>query len=88
MALTLFTKQLLDFQKLSIEQTFQGVSAIQEYSETVLDTLTSQSPWLHEESITPFKDSMKMMKDLTEEYKTAFDQGLSELDKFLPGNNS
>ncbi len=88
MALSLFTKQLLDFQKMSIDQTFEGITAMQDYSETVFDTVTSQSPWIYEESITPIKDSIKIMKSLTEEYKTVFDQGYSELDKLIPDSNS
>ncbi|MCP3889600.1 MAG: hypothetical protein GY702_12115 [Desulfobulbaceae bacterium] len=88
MEMTGFTKQIIDFQKTSFNQTYAGVTALQDYSETVMDTIVSQTPWINEESMKPVNDSIKIMKSAREEYKKAVDQGFIELEKLVVSSNS
>ena len=83
MELTGLTKQIIDFQKASFDHAFSGVTAMQEYSENVMDDFLSQSPWMGEESKKPINDSAKLFKSMTEEYKKAVHQGFVELEKIV-----
>ena len=83
MELTGITKQIIDFQKASFDQTFAGITAFQDYSENLMDGLMSQSPYINEESKNPISASMKMIKSAREEYKKAVYQGFAELEKLV-----
>lgn len=83
MELTGISNQIIDFQKASFDQVFTGVTAMQEYSEKVMDDLLNQSPWVGEESKKSINDSVKIFKSMTEEYKKAVDQGFVELKKIV-----
>jgi len=83
MELTGMTKQIIDFQKASFDQTFAGVTALQDYSENLMDGLLSQAPWINEESKKPISDSMKIVKSAREEYKKAVYKGFAEFEKLV-----
>ena len=83
MELTGITKQIIDFQKASFDQTFAGVTALHDYSENLMDGLLSQAPWVNEESKKPVSESMKFVKSAREEYKKAVHQGFAELEKLV-----
>jgi hypothetical protein len=83
MELTGMTKQIIDFQKASFDQTFAGVTALQDYSENLMDGLMSQAPWINEESKKPISASMKIVKSAREEYKKVVYKGFAELEKLV-----
>ncbi|MFW2365055.1 MAG: hypothetical protein ACN4GW_01455 [Desulforhopalus sp.] len=83
MELTGMTKQLINFQKSTFNHAFSGAIALQDYSENLMGTILSQSPWLNEESKKPICDSVKIVKSVTEEYKKVVDQGFAELEKLV-----
>jgi hypothetical protein len=83
MELTGMTRQIIDFQKASVDQAFSGAIALQDYSENLLDTFLSQTPWITEESKKPIHDSVQMLKSVTEEYQKAVHQGFAEFEKMI-----
>lgn len=83
MELTGMTKQIIDFQKASFDQTFASITAFQDYSENVMDGFMNQSPWINEESKKPISASMQFVKSAREEYKKAVYQGFAELEKLV-----
>ena len=88
MELTGFTKQILVFQKTSFDQIYLGATALQDYSEKVMDTIAGQSSWINEEAMKPISESIKIVKNASEEYKKAIDQGFSQLEKLVTSSNS
>lgn len=77
------TRQLIDFQKASIDQVFSGAFTLQDYSENLMDGLLSQSPWINEESKIPIHESVQILKSVTEEYQKIVHQGFAELEKIV-----
>lgn len=80
---TEMTKQIIDFQKGLFDHTFASLTALQDYSENVMDGLLSQSPWIDAESKAPINASMEIVKSGREEYKKAVYQGFAELEKLV-----
>lgn len=80
---TEITKQIIDFQKGLFDHTFASITALQDYSENVMDGLLSQSPWIDEESKAPINDVMKIVKSGREEYKNTVYKGFAELEKLV-----
>lgn len=83
MELTGMTRQIIDFQKASFDYALSGAITLQEYSENVMDSLLSQSPWVNEESKKPMNESVQILKSVTEEYKKVVHQGFADLEKIV-----
>ena len=77
-----FTKRIIDFNRTCFDNSYNTVAAMQNHGENVLHGILQQLPWITEESVRPFADSVSFGKKLREEYKQNIDQlfnGLTEL---------
>jgi hypothetical protein len=81
MEMTKITKQMIAYQKAAVDQTFQGMTIVLDYSETVMNTALKQFPWVTEEARKPLNDSMDVLKKTRDEYKKVIDQGFAKLEE-------
>ncbi len=81
MEMTKITKQMIDYQKAAIDQTFQGMILLQDYSENMMNTALKQFPWVTEETKKPLDDSMEVFKKTRNDYKKVIDQGFAKLEE-------
>lgn len=74
-------KQVINFNKTVVDNTFTGITVMQEYSENMIDGYLRQFPWITEENKKPLFDSMDFFKKAREDYKSAVDQGFAKLEE-------
>lgn len=72
-------QQVLSFNKTVFDNTYTGMTVMQEYSENMINGYLRQFPWITEENTKPLFDSIDFMKKAREDYKSAVDQGFEKL---------
>lgn len=77
------TKQMISFQKAVIDNAFNGVSVMQDYSQNIMDGFLRQFPWITKENRKPLDDSIEFMKKARTDYKKAVDQGFTQLSELV-----
>lgn len=74
-------QQMLNFNKNIIDNTYTGMSVMQDYSENIMDGFLRQFPWITEENKKPIYESMNFWKKARSDYKEAMDQNFAKLEE-------
>ena len=69
------SKQMIDFQKTTFDNTFNAMVSLQEQTEKMVNTIMDQSPWLPEEG-----------KKVINEWVGAYKKGCNDFKKFVDEN--
>ena len=77
------TRQMINFNKAIFNNTYAGITVMQDYSVHMMDGLLRQFPWITDASRKPFHDSLQYIKQTGEQYKSAVDQNFSNLEEMI-----
>jgi len=80
---TNITKQMIDFQRILFNNTYNAATIIQDNSENMMSAYMKQFPWMTEETKKPFNDSVTFLKSAREDYKKTVDQGFDKLEELV-----
>jgi len=86
MEMSMITKQIIGFQKTMFENTYNGLTVLQDCSQNMMEGYIKQLPWMNDEHMKPFEDSFEFLKKARREYKDAVDQGFVKLEEMTCGN--
>lgn len=81
MELHTITKQMIGFNKTVFENTYNGVAAVQDYSQRMMDGYMNQFPWISEDCKENYKDARELIKKAQEEYKSVMEQSFAKLEE-------
>ncbi len=78
-------KQLVDFNKMAFDNTFNAVVMFQEQVEKVAGTMLVQTAWMPEDGRKAIDEWMKTYKRGREDFKKIMDEGFDRMGSFLTG---
>jgi len=82
---TKMTKQMIDFQKTTFDNTFNAMVMLQDQAERMANTLLEQSSWLPEEGRKTIRDWVDAYKSGREEFKRNVDESFKKVEDFFEG---
>ena len=80
MEMSTITKQMIGFHRAIFNNTYYGMTVMQDYSQNMMEGYLRQFPWVTEESKKPFNESIEFIRKAREDYKKAVDQGYEKLE--------
>ncbi len=82
-----FAKQMIDFQKMSFDNTFNSMVMLQDHTEKLANTLFEQANWIPEESNRLVTQWIELFKKGRNEYKLAVDDIFTKFDDLFTAEN-
>ena len=82
------TKQMIDFQKTTFDNTFSAMIMMQEQTERMANTLLEQAAWMPEEGKTVINDWVKAYKKGREDFKKGVDENFKKVEDFFSSFDS
>ncbi len=79
------TKQMIDFQKTTFDNTFSAMIMLQDQAERMAGTLLEQATWLPEEGRKAIRDWVDAYKNGREEFKKNVDESFKKVEDFFAG---
>ena len=80
-------KQMIDFNKVAFENTFNAMVMLQEQTERTANTILSQATWLPEEGRKAVDDWVNAFKKGRENYKKMVDDGFRKVEEYFAGTS-
>jgi gas vesicle protein len=77
------TKQMIDFQKTTFDNTFNAMVMLQDQAERMSKTLLEQATWLPEEGRKAIRDWVDAYKNGREEFKKHVDDNFKKVEEFF-----
>jgi uncharacterized coiled-coil DUF342 family protein len=77
------TKQMIDFQKTTFDNTFNAMVMLQDQAERMSKTLLEQATWLPEEGRKAIRDWVDAYKKGREEFKKNVDENFAKVETFF-----
>ncbi|CAB5134491.1 hypothetical protein D3OALGA1CA_3455 [Olavius algarvensis associated proteobacterium Delta 3] len=78
-------KQMVDFNKMAFENTFNGMVMLQEQAERTAGALMDQATWLPEDGRKAIKDWVNAYKKGREDYKKMIDDSFKKVEEYFAG---
>lgn len=78
-----FVKQVLDFQKSSLDNSFEAMKVIQEQTEKVTETLLSQANWIPEDGKKVLSQWYDAYKKGTDDFKKIVDDNFQKVEDYF-----
>lgn len=79
-------KQMLEFNKMAFDNTFQAITMFQEQMEKMTSAVLIQNAWLPEEGRKAIDEWMKNYKRGREDFKKAVDDGFDKMGSLFTGS--
>ena len=80
---TKITKQMIDFQKTTFDNTFSALVMLQDQAERMSKTLLEQATWLPEEGRKAIRDWVDAYKNGREDFKKNVDDNFQKVEAFF-----
>lgn len=77
------TKQMLNFNKTVFDNTYAGVTVMQNISENMMDGFLRQFPWMTEENKKPMKESFQYFRQMSDSCKEQVDKSFSSFSEMV-----
>lgn len=77
------TKQMLNFNKTLLDNTFAGVNVMQNMSENMMDGFLRQFPWMTEENKKPVMESFQYFRQMSDSCKEQVDKSFSSFSEMV-----
>ena len=77
------TKQVLDFQKVTLSNWFDVMSILQDQADLTVDTVLKQASWMPDEGYQAILDWVSVCKNESDRYKTYVEESFSGLQKHI-----
>ncbi|MDQ5986417.1 MAG: hypothetical protein CSYNP_02141 [Syntrophus sp. SKADARSKE-3] len=81
------TKQMIDFQKTALDNTFRTMSIFQEQTERMMGMVLDQSSWIPPEGKNAIQTYVKAYKKGQADLKASADDGFAKLEGFFTSFN-
>lgn len=78
------TRQILSFNKTVFDNSYFGVTVLQNFTESMMNGYFRQFPWMTEESTKPFRESFHYFRQMGDSCKEAVDRGFDALADMVP----
>jgi hypothetical protein len=79
------TKQMIEFQKATVDNTFSAMAMVQDQAERMLNMTLEQATWLPEEGKKVIDDWINTYKKGREDFKKIVDENFARVEKFFAG---
>ncbi len=79
------TKQMIDFNKASFDNTFTAMVLLQEQTEKMVNTFMEQATWLPGEGKKALSEWVETVKKGREDFKKAADQSFGKVEDYFAG---
>ncbi len=79
----LITKQMINFNKTVFDNSYVGMTVLQDLSESMMDGFFRQFPWITEEGKKPIKESMQYYRQIGDSCKDAVDKGFDSFSEMI-----
>jgi hypothetical protein len=76
-----YAKQMIDFQKTTFDKTFNTIVKFQDQAEKMTYDVIGQLPWVTEEGRKAMDDSVKMFKNVRDDYKKVVTDGFERMEE-------
>jgi hypothetical protein len=80
---TQITKQVVDFQKMSLANVYNAVTIVQEQTASAVDTILEQNSWLPEQGREAMQSWINVCRQEQVRFKRFVDQSFSSMEQFL-----
>jgi hypothetical protein len=77
------TKQMIDFNKASFDNTFTAMVLLQEQTEKMVNAFMEQATWLPGEGRKALKEWVETVKKGREDFKKVVDQGFGKVEDYF-----
>ena len=77
------TKQMIGYHKAVFNNTYYGVTVLQDYSQNMMEGYLRLFPWISEENKKNFNNSLEYIKQSRENYKKSVDQGFNQIEELI-----
>ncbi|MFW6179547.1 MAG: hypothetical protein ACOC43_14420 [Desulfohalobiaceae bacterium] len=77
------TKQMIEFQKTTFNNTFNTISMLQDQSEKMINTFLEQNPMLPKQNKDALNEWLKVCKKARDDYKKAIDESFNNLESYF-----
>ncbi len=78
-------KQMIQFNKAAVDNSFNAMNMVYQQNEKMLDGFLTQSPWLPEEGRKAISDWVLAYKKGCEDFKKQVDENYKKVEEFFEG---
>lgn len=83
---TKISSQWFTFQKNLFENSFNALSRMQDRTEQMTNAVLNRLPWVPEEGLKAYNDSIETFKQMREKYKNDMDESFTKAREFFNQN--
>jgi hypothetical protein len=83
MDVTQIAKQMIDFQKTVIDNSFNALTVVQDQTESMINSYLGQLPKITEEGKNQMNETIAYTKKARDDFKKAMDKGYEQFEKIL-----
>jgi hypothetical protein len=76
-------RQLIEFQKVTFDNSYDGLSKLQEQSEAMINTFLAQSHWLPNDGRKAFTDWLEAFKQARSDFKETVDESFEKVMEYF-----
>lgn len=77
------SKQMIEFQKTTFNNTFSTISMLQDQSEKMINTFLEQNPMMPQQNKDALNEWLKVCKKARDDYKKAIDESFKNLESYF-----
>ncbi len=81
-------KQMIQFNKAAVENSFNAMNMVYQQNEKMLDVFLNQSPWLPEEGRKAISDWVASYKKGSEDFKKQVDENYQKVEDFFAADGA
>ncbi len=76
-------KQMIGFQKVVFNNSFNSLATVQDQTETMVKNFMGQFPWVNEDAKKQMDESYAYIKKARDDFKKAVDDGFTQFEKLM-----
>ena len=78
-----YARQMIDFQKTTFDNTYDTIVKIQDQAEKMTFDVLAQMPWVTEEGKKALGESVRMFKNVRDDYKKVVTDGFTKMEELF-----
>jgi hypothetical protein len=78
-----YARQMIDFQKTTFDNTYNTIVKIQDQAEKMTFEALSQMPWVTEEGKKALGESVRMFKNVRDDYRKVVTDGFTKMEELF-----
>ncbi len=81
-------KQMIDFQKVTFDNSFKAMSTLQEQGEKMVNMFLDQAPWLPPEGKKAVEEWIKAYNKGREDFRKSVDENFGKVQEYFSGSDA